>query len=124
MEARDALLKSNEELEARVAERTREREAVLGQLHESQKMEAIGQLTGGVAHDFNNLLAVILGNLALLKKAIRGDSRAARLLDGAIQGAERGATLTKRLLAFARRQELKLESVEIQKIGAGNARFS
>ena len=108
VEARDSLRRSNEELEARVVERTREREVVLGQLHESQKMESIGQLTGGVAHDFNNLLAVILGSLTLLKKGLPEDPRTSRLLEGAIQGAERGATLTKRLLAFARRQELKL----------------
>jgi PAS domain S-box-containing protein len=116
VEARDSLRRSNEELEARVVERTREREVVLGQLHESQKMESIGQLTGGVAHDFNNLLAVILGSLTLLKKGLPEDPRTSRLLEGAIQGAERGATLTKRLLAFARRQELKLEAVEVQKL--------
>jgi PAS domain S-box-containing protein len=116
VEARDSLRRSNEELEARVLERTREREVVLGQLHESQKMESIGQLTGGVAHDFNNLLAVILGSLTLLKKGLPDDPRTSRLLEGAIQGAERGATLTKRLLAFARRQELKLEAVEVQKL--------
>jgi PAS domain S-box-containing protein len=114
--AREALRKSNEELERRVIERTNEREAVLRQLHESQKMETIGQLTGGVAHDFNNLLAVILGSLSLLKKGLPSDPRTSRLLDGAIQGAERGATLTKRLLAFARRQELNLEAVEVQKL--------
>lgn len=114
--AREALRKTNEELEQRVIERTNEREIVLGQLHESQKMETIGQLTGGVAHDFNNLLAVILGSLSLLKKGLPSDPRTSRLLDGAIQGAERGATLTKRLLAFARRQELKLEAVEVQKL--------
>ena len=116
VEARDTLRRSNDELEAVVAERTSEREVVLKQLHESQKMESIGQLTGGVAHDFNNLLAVILGSLSLLKKGLSDDPRTSRLLDGAIQGAERGATLTKRLLAFARRQELKLEAVEIQKL--------
>jgi len=116
VEARDTLQRSNEELEAVVAERTREREVVLKQLHESQKMESIGQLTGGVAHDFNNLLAVILGSLSLLKKGISDDPRTSRLLEGAIQGAERGATLTKRLLAFARRQELKLEAVEVQQL--------
>jgi len=116
IEARDSLRRSNEELEARVAQRTREREVVLGQLHESQKMEIIGQLTGGVAHDFNNLLAVILGSLALLKKTFPNDPRTSRLLEGALQAGERGATLTKRLLAFARRQELKLEAVEVQKL--------
>lgn len=113
-EARDALEKNNEELETRVEERTREREAALRQLHESQKMESIGQLTGGVAHDFNNLLAIILGSLGLLKKSLPDDPRVARLLDRAIQGAERGATLTTRLLAFARRQDLKIEIVALQ----------
>jgi PAS domain S-box-containing protein len=115
-DARDALQKSNEELETRVEERTREREIALRQLHESQKMESIGQLTGGVAHDFNNLLAVILGSLSLLKKAIPDDPRISRFLDRAIQGAERGATLTTRLLAFARRQELKIEIVALQRL--------
>jgi len=115
-DARDALQRSNDELETRVEERTREREVALRQLHESQKMESIGQLTGGVAHDFNNLLAVILGSLGLLKKAVPDDPRVSRLLDRAIQGAERGATLTTRLLAFARRQELKVEFVELHKL--------
>jgi PAS domain S-box-containing protein len=115
-DARDALQKINEELESRVDERTREREIALQQLHESQKMESIGQLTGGVAHDFNNLLAVILGSLSLLKKAVPDNPRVSRLLDRAILGAERGATLTTRLLAFARRQELKVEFVALQKL--------
>ena len=115
-DARDALQRSNAELEDRVEERTREREIALQQLHESQKMESIGQLTGGVAHDFNNLLAVILGSLSLLKKAVPDDPRVSRLLDRAILGAERGATLTARLLAFARRQELKVEFVALQKL--------
>jgi PAS domain S-box-containing protein len=115
-QARDALQKSNEELESRVEERTQEREIALRQLHESQKMESIGQLTGGVAHDFNNLLAVILGSLSLLKKTVPDEPRISRLLDRAIQGAERGATLTSRLLAFARRQELKVEFVALQRL--------
>src|SRR4029079_15021157 len=116
VEARNALRRSNEELKSRVEERTREREVALRQLHESQKMESIGQLTGGVAHDFNNLLAVILGSLSLLKKTIPDDPRISQLLDRAIQGAERGATLTTRLLAFARRQELKIEIVTLQRL--------
>jgi PAS domain S-box-containing protein len=116
IEARDALRRSNEELETLVGERTREREVVLRQLHESQKMETIGQLTGGIAHDFNNLLAVILSSLTLLKKRLPNDPRILRLIEGAVQGANRGVTLTKRLLAFARRQELKLEAVELQSL--------
>jgi signal transduction histidine kinase len=75
-------------------------------LLQAQKMESIGQLTGGIAHDFNNLLAVILGNLDLLRKRVKDDERGKRLLEGAIQGAQRGAALTQRLLAFSRRQDL------------------
>lgn len=116
VEARETLRQSNDQLEAIVAARTREREVVLRQLHESQKMESIGQLTGGLAHDFNNLLAVILSSLALLKRNIPDDPRTSKFIDGALQGAERGAALTKRLLAFARRQELKLEAVDILKL--------
>jgi len=116
VDARETLRRSNDQLEAAVVARTREREVVLRQLHESQKMESIGQLTGGVAHDFNNLLAVILSSLTLLKKNIPDDPRTAKFIDGAVQGAERGAALTKRLLAFARRQELKLEAVDILKL--------
>lgn len=107
------LAQANAELEHRVEERTREREAALAQVHEMQKIESLGQLTGGVAHDFNNLLMAILGNLELLSKMLSDNPKARRLIDGAVQGAERGATLTKRMLAFARRQELKPETVDI-----------
>ena len=75
-------------------------------LFQSQKMDAIGQLTGGVAHDFNNLLMVILGSLELAKKRLPADSPLARLLDNAVQGAQRGSALTQRMLSFARRQSL------------------
>jgi signal transduction histidine kinase len=113
------LAQANTELEQRVEERTREREDALAQVHEMQKMESLGQLTGGVAHDFNNLLMVILGNLQLLRKRVPDEQRFARLIDGAIKGAERGATLTKRMLAFARRQELKPETVEVMRLIGG-----
>jgi signal transduction histidine kinase len=107
------LAHANADLERRVEERTLEREAALAQVHEMRKVESLGQLTGGVAHDFNNLLMAVLGNLELVRKFLPEDPKIHRLIDGAIQGAERGATLTKRMLAFARRQELKPETVEI-----------
>jgi signal transduction histidine kinase len=107
------LAHANADLEQRVEERTREREAALAQVHEMRKVESLGQLTGGVAHDFNNLLMAVLGNLELVRKFLPDDPKIRRLIDGAIQGAERGATLTKRMLAFARRQELKPETVDI-----------
>jgi signal transduction histidine kinase len=113
------LAQANAELEQRVEERTLEREAALAQVHEMQKLESLGQLTGGVAHDFNNLLMVILGNLQLLRKRLPEDPRLLRLVDGAMQGADRGATLTKRMLAFARRQELRPEPVEVARLVDG-----
>lgn len=107
------LVALNEQLEQRIEERTREREEALAQLFEAQKLDTIGQLTGGVAHDFNNLLMATLGSLNLLKKRTELDERSMVLLDNAIQAAERGSALTQRLLAFARRQELKPEAVNI-----------
>jgi PAS domain S-box-containing protein len=123
----------NETLEERVRERTRELERALavitdeaaqreraeGQLRQAQKMEAIGQLTGGVAHDFNNLLMAVLGNLELLRKRVVGDSKAERLVEGAMQGANRGAMLTQRLLAFARRQDLQIGPVDLRSLITG-----
>jgi PAS domain S-box-containing protein len=80
---------------------------------QSQKLEALGSLTGGVAHDFNNLLMIILGSLQLLQKRLpSADPMTARLLDAAMQGAERGAALTGRLLAFARQQELSPKTLQ------------
>ena len=110
---------ANAQLEQRVEERTREREAALAQVHEMQKMESLGQLTGGMAHDFNNLLMAVLGNLELLKKRLPADPALNRLIDGAIAGADRGATLTKRMLAFARRQELKPATVQLSSLIEG-----
>jgi PAS domain S-box-containing protein len=88
-------------------------------LFQAQKMDAIGQLTGGVAHDFNNLLMVIKGSLELLCKRIQQDPRAVHLLENAQQGTSRGIALTQRMLAFARRQELKVSSVDIPALVAG-----
>jgi PAS domain S-box-containing protein len=93
--------------------------AAEARLREAQKMEALGQLTGGVAHDFNNLLMVVLGNIGLLRKRVPSDPRITRLLDGAQQGAERGAALTSRMLAFARRQELRPVAVDLAALVAG-----
>src|SRR5882762_1616474 len=113
------LRRFNEELEQRIKERTRERETALAQLFEAQKMDTIGQLTGGVAHDFNNLLMAVLGSLSLLEKRLPEDPRSHRLLQNAVQGAQRGAALTQRLLAFSRRQELKPEAVDVQQLVGG-----
>src|SRR5499427_9447553 len=115
------LAQANAELERRVEERTREREMAMAQVHEMQKLESLGQLTGGVAHDFNNVLMAILGNLDLLLRTLANDPMARRLVEGAIQAAERGATLTKRMLAFARRQELRPETVDVTRLLNGMA---
>jgi PAS domain S-box-containing protein len=90
-------------------------------LFQAQKMESIGQLTGGVAHDFNNLLMAILGSLELVEKRLDGDidAKTLSLLDNAIHGAQRGASLTRRMLAFARRQELKTEPLELPALVRG-----
>lgn len=88
-------------------------------LFQAQKMQAIGQLSGGIAHDFNNLLTVILGNLEIVQKRMSADPKISRLLENATQGALRGVSLTQRMLAFARRQELKTESVDIAQLVQG-----
>jgi len=118
--AEESLQHRNAVLEHLVEERTREREAALAQLFEAQKVETIGHLTGGVAHDFNNLLMAVLSSLELLKKRLATeDERSRRLLDNAVQGAERGAALTQRLLAFARRQELRPQAVSLPELFEG-----
>ncbi|TLX63630.1 hybrid sensor histidine kinase/response regulator [Stutzerimonas nosocomialis] len=82
-------------------------------LFQSQKMEALGQLTGGIAHDFNNLLTVIMGSLSIVSRHVRDDPKLSGLIDNAIKGAQRGASLTQRMLAFARSQTLHLEPLEL-----------
>lgn len=102
----EQLQRSEEHLEALVEERTRELERSQLALHQSQKLEAVGKLTGGVAHDFNNVLQIIGANLQLIRDAVRGEERLARRLDAALAAVDRGAKLSSQLLAFARRQPL------------------
>jgi PAS domain S-box-containing protein len=88
-------------------------------LFQSQKMDAIGQLTGGVAHDFNNLLMAVLGSLELLRKRLPDDPKTIRLVENAMHAAQRGAGLTQRMLAFARRQELNPVVVDVADLVRG-----
>jgi PAS domain S-box-containing protein len=90
-------------------------------LRQSQKMEAMGQLTGGVAHDFNNLLTPIIGSLDLLQRKGFGGEREQRLIAGALQSADRAKTVVQRLLAFARRQPLQAAAVDVGKLVQGMA---
>ena len=114
--AEDSLRLLNDTLEEKVRERTAELERAHEQLRQSQKVEAIGQLTGGIAHDFNNLLTPIVGGLDILQRRGVGDERGQRLIDGALQSAERARILVQRLLAFARRQPLQPSPVDIGKV--------
>ncbi|MGD0103088.1 MAG: ATP-binding protein [Rhodopila sp.] len=124
-EARDALLYANEMLERRVEEEMERRAKAEDSLRQSQKMEAIGHLTGGVAHDFNNLLTVIGGGVETLQRVLAAvplgadDKRVKRALGMIAQGADRAATLTHRLLAFARRQTLDPRPLDANKLVAG-----
>ncbi|MDZ4308179.1 PAS domain S-box protein, partial [Allopontixanthobacter sp.] len=107
LQAREALNSFNAALQSRVEQAIAERKALEAQLVQAQKMEAIGQLTGGVAHDFNNLLQVIGGNLHLLKQGAITDERSIARINNAISGVDRGAKLASQLLAFGRQQPLK-----------------
>ncbi len=98
---------------AKITRDITERRATEAKLRHAQKMEAVGQFTGGAAHDFNNLLMAIMGSLEIMRKRLPNDPKLLSLLDNAVQGAKRGASLTQRMLAFARRQELKTETVEL-----------
>jgi signal transduction histidine kinase/ActR/RegA family two-component response regulator len=102
------------DLERRVEERTAQHAEAVAQLHEAQKLETIGQLTGGVAHDFNNLLTPIAGALDLLqRKYAADDPRSGRLIANALLAADRAKTLVQRLLGFARRQTLETQAVDV-----------
>jgi signal transduction histidine kinase/CheY-like chemotaxis protein len=125
-----ALARANAELQSRAADlaaanasletRIKEREKAEEALRQAQKMEAIGQLTGGVAHDFNNLLQVIIGNLDGLRRRAGAHYDGIRpMVEAAVRGAERAATLTQRLLAFSRRQPLAPRPIEVNKLVAG-----
>ncbi len=95
-------------------QRQAELERAQAQVHELQKLEAIGQLTGGVAHDFNNLLTPIIGGLDMLQRRLgNADDKIGRLIDGALSSADRAKTLVQRLLAFARRQQLETRAVDL-----------
>lgn len=100
-------------------ETQRELELAREALFQSQKMEAMGQLTGGIAHDFNNLLTAIRSGLELLEKRLPDEPQTRRLLENAVKATDRGAALTQRMLAFARRQELETESVDIALLVSG-----
>ncbi len=111
--ARDRLAAANRQLLDQVTRR----EAAESQLRQAQKMEALGQLTGGIAHDFNNMLGVIMGTHDLIKRRIaKGDYAIQRFLDAAAVASERAATLTQRLLAFARQQPLSPQPLDANKM--------
>jgi signal transduction histidine kinase/ActR/RegA family two-component response regulator len=111
----------NAELVSQMASRA----AAENQVRQMQKMEAVGQLTGGIAHDFNNMLAVVIGNLNMIQRRLArssgngGDPRIANFVESALEGANRAATLTGRLLAFSRQQPLQPEPVEPNRLVSG-----
>jgi signal transduction histidine kinase len=115
MRLRIELNEANLRLQAEMAEH-RTTEAAL---HQAQKFEAVGQLTGGIAHDFNNLLTVVIGNLLLARGRAGADPALVRLLDAALQSAERGVALIQRLLGFARRQRLDPRPTDLRHLVAG-----
>jgi signal transduction histidine kinase len=108
----EAQLRAHDEMERRLAAE--------GALRQAQKMEAVGQLTGGIAHDFNNILTIITGNVDLAQRALAGrDEKLAQMLGVALRGADRAAALTRRLLAFARRQALEPVAIDVNKLVGG-----
>jgi PAS domain S-box-containing protein len=118
--AEDALRELNATLEQQVTERTEQLRRNEEALRQAQKMEAVGQLTGGIAHDFNNLLQIIIGSLEILQRNLPNDlGRLQRATSHAMNGARRAASLTQRLLAFARRQPLDPKAVDVNALVSG-----
>jgi signal transduction histidine kinase/CheY-like chemotaxis protein len=115
-EAAEALQESRDQTSTEHAGR----EVLEAQVHQLQKMEAVGQLTAGIAHDFNNMNAVVISAMSLIRRRLsKGDTNVGALLDAATDGAERSAKLTARLLAFARQQQLAPESLDPSKFTSG-----
>jgi len=115
-EAEAILQQANDDLEKRVAAALAEHAQTAAQLHQAQKMEAVGKLTGGVAHDFNNVLQIIGGNLQLMRKDVAGNLRATQRLQMALDGVMRGSKLASQLLAFGRRQPLAPKVVNLGRL--------
>lgn len=120
-QSEQSLQEMNETLEQRVAEAMAEREVTQEALRQAQKMEAIGQLTGGLAHDFNNMLTGVIGSLDLIQRYIATGrmDKVDRYIDAANTSAQRAAALTARLLAFGRRQSLDLKPVDVNQLVDG-----
>ena len=110
------LAQANAELTAQMTAR----EKAESQMRQMQKMEAVGQLTGGIAHDFNNMLSIVISSLNLLQRRLdRGDTDVQRFVASAMEGANRAASLTSRLLAFSRQQPLAPEVLDANQLVAG-----
>ena len=114
-------LSALESANIRLQDEVRERHAAQSQVRQLQKMEAVGQLTGGIAHDFNNMLAIVIGSLDMARRRLTGSEhpRLAQCIDNAVEGAERAATLTARLLAFSRQQPLEPKMLDTNKLVGG-----
>ncbi|MEI6487042.1 MAG: PAS domain-containing protein [Sphingomonadales bacterium] len=117
--AEQALRELNERLESEVERRTEQLVQAQDALRQSQKMEALGQLTGGVAHDFNNLLGAVVGSLDLIRRAPDNADKVRRLAELGLSAADRGAKLTGQLLAFSRAQRIELKPVDLAALVLG-----
>jgi PAS domain S-box-containing protein len=125
IEATSSLLEtSGEHWVISVARDVTERQALERQLRQSQKLEAVGQLTGGLAHDFNNILGIVVGNLDLLERAVALDPAAVKRVRTAQQAAQRGTSLTRQMLAFARRQDLAPAVLDANRLIGGIAEMA